>query len=148
MEDGACEDQSIRGLIPRVFEYLFSRIEDLKAQDIQVVSLLKMNRHMDGFLTSWLPEQVVCKCSYLEIYNEAVTDLLSDSAAPITIRDDPRRYHRHAKRVSEVLIYLQCRGVVIEGAKEVPVANASDTFKALSLGSQVLTLHCMLCETF
>jgi hypothetical protein len=36
--------------------------------------------------------QVVCKCSYLEIYNEAVTDLLSDSAAPITIRDDPRRY--------------------------------------------------------
>ena len=106
MEDGACEDQSIRGLIPRVFEYLFSRIEDLKAQDIQVVSLLKMNRHMDGFLTSWLPEQVVCKCSYLEIYNEAVTDLLSDSAAPITIRDDPRRYHRHAKRVSEVFADL------------------------------------------
>ena len=29
------------------------------------------------------------------------------------------------------------RGVVIEGAKELPVANAVDTFKALSLGSQV-----------
>jgi hypothetical protein len=27
--------------------------------------------------------------------------------------------------------------VVIEGAKELPVANAVDTFKALSLGSQV-----------
>ncbi len=27
--------------------------------------------------------------------------------------------------------------MVIEGAKELPVANAVDTFKALSLGSQV-----------
>jgi hypothetical protein len=32
---------------------------------------------------------------------------------------------------------LLSRGVVIEGAKELPVANAIDTFKALSLGSQV-----------
>ena len=41
VEDGVtCEDQSIRGLIPRVFEYLFSRIEELKAQDIQVLSVL------------------------------------------------------------------------------------------------------------
>ncbi len=89
MEDGVtCEDQSIRGLIPRVFEYLFSRIEELKAQDIQVLSLLQTIVHGSSCDDAF---QVVCKCSYLEIYNEAVTDLLSDSAAPITIRDDPRR---------------------------------------------------------
>ncbi len=88
MEDGVtCEDQSIRGLIPRVFEYLFSRIEELKAQDIQVPQFQQIV-HVLFVIDSF---QVVCKCSYLEIYNEAVTDLLSDSAAPITIRDDPRR---------------------------------------------------------
>ena len=97
VEDGACEDQSIRGLIPRVFEYLFCRIEELKAQDIQVCTqscFFGAKKNTDGLL--FIVLQVVCKCSYLEIYNEAVTDLLSDSAAPITIRDDPRRFeHDH-----------------------------------------------------
>ncbi len=83
--------------------------------------------------------QVVCKCSYLEIYNEAVTDLLSDSAAPITIRDDPRRYKHRDSQKSDAIVTFLNRGVVIEGAKELSVANAVDTFKALSLGSQVRT---------
>lgn len=39
------------GLIPRVFHYIFARIEEMKAE-----------AHVDS---------VVCKCSYLEIYNEA-----------------------------------------------------------------------------
>ncbi len=58
------------GLIPRAFEYLFSRIQELKANNIT---------------------DITCKCTYLEIYNETVTDLLNDSASSIVIRDDPRK---------------------------------------------------------
>lgn len=58
------------------------------------------------------------KASYLEIYNENVTDLLSDKATSITIRDDPRR------------------GVAVEGATELPVKSSTDTYNALLVGSQ------------
>ncbi|KAJ1491819.1 P-loop containing nucleoside triphosphate hydrolase protein [Baffinella frigidus] len=63
-------------------------------------------------------DTVVCKASYLEIYNEVVSDLLSDSASNIVIRDDPRK------------------GVVIEGDSQMAVSSAADTLQALSLGSQ------------
>lgn len=35
--------------------------------------------------------QVSCKCSYLEIYNENITDLLSSSNAHLHIREDATR---------------------------------------------------------
>ncbi|EKX48551.1 hypothetical protein GUITHDRAFT_61324, partial [Guillardia theta CCMP2712] len=96
VDDGSVSDDSTQGLIPRVFSFLFSRIEELKAEGVDIS----------------------CKCSYLEIYNEAVTDLLSDSASSITIRDDPKR------------------GVLIEGASTIPVKSAAETTNALLLGSQ------------
>jgi len=34
--------------------------------------------------------QVVVKCSYLEIYNEILFDLLNTTATELTIQDDPK----------------------------------------------------------
>jgi kinesin family protein 15 len=51
-----------RGLIPRVFEYIFTRIEEDQSQE------------NTEFLTS---------CSYLEIYNENIIDLLNPSSGKL-----------------------------------------------------------------
>eukprot|EP00200_Dunaliella_tertiolecta_P008228 CAMPEP_0202367962 /NCGR_PEP_ID=MMETSP1127-20130417/194_1 /ASSEMBLY_ACC=CAM_ASM_000462 /TAXON_ID=3047 /ORGANISM="Dunaliella tertiolecta, Strain CCMP1320" /LENGTH=1300 /DNA_ID=CAMNT_0048963299 /DNA_START=104 /DNA_END=4006 /DNA_ORIENTATION=+ len=61
---------SERGLAPRVFEYLFQKIgeeEDAKGRDSLRYS---------------------CRCSFLEIYNETITDLLNPSATNLQIRED------------------------------------------------------------
>ena len=39
----------------------------------------------------WAAMQVACKCSFLEIYNENITDLLSPSEAHLQIREDAAR---------------------------------------------------------
>ncbi|KAF5835177.1 hypothetical protein DUNSADRAFT_7806 [Dunaliella salina] len=61
---------SERGLAPRVFDYLFQKIgeeEDAKGRDSLRYS---------------------CRCSFLEIYNETITDLLNPSATNLQIRED------------------------------------------------------------
>lgn len=50
-----------RGLAPRIFEYLFSRI---------AVEESRLGK----------PSKYSIKCSFLEIYNEAITDLLAPQA--------------------------------------------------------------------
>ncbi len=97
-EEGENSPGASNGIIPRVFEYLFQRIQELRTSGAAEIS---------------------CKCSYLEIYNETVTDLLNDSASTILIRDDPRK------------------GVLIEGATELSVTSAAETYAALNRGSQV-----------
>ena len=86
-----------RGLIQRVFDYLFLRIDEMQQGEDNL--------------------EISCKCQYLEIYNEQVTDLLTDGATGIIIRDDPKK-----------------GGVVIEGASYTPVKTSADTLAALSLG--------------
>ncbi|TVU13793.1 hypothetical protein EJB05_37219, partial [Eragrostis curvula] len=63
---------SERGLTPRVFEQLFSRIKEEKL------------KHADKELT------YKCVCSFLEIYNEQITDLLDPSQKNLQIREDVR----------------------------------------------------------
>ena len=48
--------------------------------------------------------RVLCRCSFLEIYNEAIADLLAPGAAPLAVREDLRR------------------GVYVEGLSEEVVA--------------------------
>ncbi len=48
--------------------------------------------------------RVLCRCSFLEIYNETIADLLAPGAAPLAVREDLRR------------------GVYVEGLSEEVVA--------------------------
>ncbi|KAL6342691.1 hypothetical protein AAG906_013097 [Vitis piasezkii] len=59
-----------QGLTPRVFEQLFARINE------------EQIKHADKQL------KYQCRCSFLEIYNEQITDLLDPSQKNLQIRED------------------------------------------------------------
>eukprot|EP01122_Echinamoeba_exundans_P001587 TRINITY_DN11608_c0_g1_i1.p1 TRINITY_DN11608_c0_g1~~TRINITY_DN11608_c0_g1_i1.p1 ORF type:complete len:443 (+),score=46.47 TRINITY_DN11608_c0_g1_i1:71-1399(+) len=85
-----------RGLIPRVLEYVFSQIRDRqKTRSCEFV----------------------VKCSYLEIYQESVTDLLNPSSGSLTIRDDVKR------------------GVYVEGLTEYDVSDQHTAYNYMQLGA-------------
>ncbi|KAF0888925.1 hypothetical protein E2562_020147 [Oryza meyeriana var. granulata] len=88
-----------RGMTPRIFEFLFARIraEEESRRDEK----LKYN----------------CKCSFLEIYNEQITDLLDPSSTNLPLREDTRK------------------GVYVENLTELEVGCVSDIIRLLMLGS-------------
>ncbi|KAF1867874.1 hypothetical protein Lal_00012770 [Lupinus albus] len=67
-EDNLTNDQ--QGLAPRVFERLFTRINE------------EQTKHSDKQL------KYQCHCSFLEIYNEQITDLLDPNQRNLPIRED------------------------------------------------------------
>ncbi|XP_047340595.1 kinesin-like protein KIN-12D isoform X2 [Impatiens glandulifera] len=88
-----------RGMTPRTFEFLFARIraEEESRRDEK----LKYN----------------CKCSFLEIYNEQITDLLDPSSTNLSIREDVKK------------------GVYVENLSEFEVQTVGDILTLLSQGS-------------
>nr|XP_027117045.1 kinesin-like protein KIN-12B [Coffea arabica] len=68
LEENISNDQ--QGLTPRVFQRLFSRISE------------EQTKHADKQL------MYQCRCSFLEIYNEQITDLLEPSQKNLQIRED------------------------------------------------------------
>lgn len=88
-----------RGMTPRIFEFLFARIraEEESRRD----ECLKYN----------------CKCSFLEIYNEQVTDLLDPSSSNLLLREDIKK------------------GVYVENLSEFEVRTVNDILKLLTQGS-------------
>ncbi|OQU79460.1 hypothetical protein SORBI_3008G148000 [Sorghum bicolor] len=88
-----------RGMTPRIFEFLFARI---KAEE--------ESRRDEKLKYS-------CKCSFLEIYNEQITDLLDPSATNLPLREDIRN------------------GVYVENLTELEVGCVSDIIKLLMQGS-------------
>uniref|UniRef100_A0A914WDA9 Kinesin motor domain-containing protein n=1 Tax=Plectus sambesii TaxID=2011161 RepID=A0A914WDA9_9BILA len=91
-------DQGRRGLIPRGIEYLFS--------------LLERKREVRGDAFKYL-----CKCSFVELYNERLYDLLVSSASSqLKLRVDMQR------------------GVFVEGAIEEIVSSSSEVHKVLQAG--------------
>uniref|UniRef100_A0A0A0LZH2 Kinesin motor domain-containing protein n=1 Tax=Cucumis sativus TaxID=3659 RepID=A0A0A0LZH2_CUCSA len=62
-----------RGITPRIFEFLFARIH--AEEEIRRDEKLKYN----------------CKCSFLEIYNEQITDLLDPSSTNLLLREDVKK---------------------------------------------------------
>ncbi|KAK8963963.1 Kinesin-like protein KIN12B [Platanthera guangdongensis] len=88
------------GMTPRVFEYLFSRIH--KEKETQSSQKLHFT----------------CRCSFLEIYNEQILDLLDPSSSiNLQIREDARR------------------GVHVENLKEYEVLNPRDVIQLLIQGA-------------
>ncbi|KAL6623499.1 hypothetical protein ACP70R_033378 [Stipagrostis hirtigluma subsp. patula] len=88
-----------RGMTPRIFEFLFARI---RAEE--------ESRRDENLKYS-------CKCSFLEIYNEQITDLLDPSSSNLPLREDIRK------------------GVYVENLTEFEVACVGDIIKLLMQGS-------------
>ncbi|GLU02988.1 hypothetical protein SLE2022_202120 [Rubroshorea leprosula] len=88
-----------RGMTPRIFEFLFARIQ--AEEEIRRDEKLKYN----------------CKCSFLEIYNEQITDLLDPSSNNLLLREDIKK------------------GVYVENLSEFEVQTVNDILKLLAQGS-------------
>lgn len=88
-----------RGITPRVFEQLFSRIQQEERNNVE-----KQLRYQ-------------CRCSFLEIYNEQITDLLEPTQKNLLIREDTKT------------------GVYVEGLTEEYVSNMDDVISLLVRGS-------------
>ncbi|XP_024367331.1 kinesin-like protein KIN-12F isoform X4 [Physcomitrium patens] len=88
-----------RGMTPRVFESLFTKMK--LAEEAQKHENLKFK----------------CRCSFLEIYNEQITDLLEPSSSNLQVREDATK------------------GVYVEGLTEVEVQNEQDVLHLLLLGA-------------
>ncbi|XP_010685481.2 kinesin-like protein KIN-12E isoform X2 [Beta vulgaris subsp. vulgaris] len=87
------------GMTPRVFEYLFSRIQKEKEA-----------RREEKF-------RFTCKCSFLEIYNEQILDLLNPDSVNLQIREDMKK------------------GIHVENITELEVTSARDVMQQLLQGS-------------
>ncbi|TQD96897.1 hypothetical protein C1H46_017502 [Malus baccata] len=87
------------GLTPRIFEYLFKRIR-----------LEEESRREEQLKYS-------CKCSFLEIYNEQITDLLEPTSTNLQLREDLKK------------------GVYVENLTEYNVRNVNDVVKLLLQGA-------------
>ncbi|XP_022756048.1 kinesin-like protein KIN-12E [Durio zibethinus] len=87
------------GMTPRVFEYLFTRIQ--KEKEARKDEKLRFT----------------CKCSFLEIYNEQILDLLDPSSTNLQIREDIKK------------------GVYVENLKEIEVTSARDVIQQLIQGA-------------
>ncbi|XP_014508802.1 kinesin-like protein KIN-12D [Vigna radiata var. radiata] len=88
-----------RGMTPRIFEFLFARIQ--AEEESRRDENLKYN----------------CKCSFLEIYNEQITDLLDPSSTNLLLREDVKK------------------GVYVENLSEFEVQSVSDIIRLLIQGS-------------
>ncbi|XP_070011903.1 kinesin-like protein KIN-12C [Nicotiana sylvestris] len=87
------------GITPRIFEYLFTRIR--QEEDDRKNERLKYS----------------CKCSFLEIYNEQITDLLEPSSTNLLLREDLKK------------------GVYVENLTEVSVSSVDDILRILLQGA-------------
>ncbi|XP_071905444.1 kinesin-like protein KIN-12F [Coffea arabica] len=94
VEDASCN--GIHGIVPRIFQTLFSKIQ----QD---------QENSEGRQVNYQ-----CRCSFLEIYNEQIGDLLDPTKRHLEIRDDPKNgfyvenlteeYVTNYEDVSQILI--------------------------------------------
>ncbi|KAI3523586.1 hypothetical protein L1887_01816 [Cichorium endivia] len=96
LEEELSNDQ--QGLTPRVFDRLFSRINE------------EQNKHADKQLI------YQCRCSFLEIYNEQITDLLDPAQGNLQIREDTKT------------------GVYVENLREESVCSIKDVTQLLKKG--------------
>ncbi|XP_013749346.2 kinesin-like protein KIN-12D [Brassica napus] len=88
-----------RGMMPRIFEFLFARIQ--AEEESRRDESLKYN----------------CKCSFLEIYNEQITDLLEPSSTNLQLREDIKS------------------GVYVENLTEFEVESVQDILGLITQGS-------------
>ncbi|GCB74529.1 hypothetical protein scyTo_0003620 [Scyliorhinus torazame] len=88
---------NLRGVIPRSFEYLFYLINGEKEKAGEGKNFL-------------------CKCSFIEIYNEQIFDLLDAASTGLFLRENIKT------------------GVFVEGVVEQVVTSAAEAYQVLSMG--------------
>uniref|UniRef100_UPI00398F1ABE kinesin-like protein KIF15 isoform X3 n=1 Tax=Pristiophorus japonicus TaxID=55135 RepID=UPI00398F1ABE len=88
---------NLRGVIPRSFEYLFY--------------LINREKEKAGEGKNFL-----CKCSFIEIYNEQIFDLLDPASTGLFLRESIKT------------------GVFVEGVVEQVVTSAAEAYQVLSMG--------------
>ncbi|XP_067857923.1 kinesin-like protein KIF15 [Heptranchias perlo] len=88
---------NLRGVIPRSFEYLFY--------------LINREKEKAGEGKNFL-----CKCSFIEIYNEQIFDLLDPASTGLFLRENIKT------------------GVFVEGVVEQVVTSAAEAYQVLSMG--------------
>ena len=104
--DRFLNDKAKLGIIPRSIEHIFNELEQ------------KYYRAMEEGNTDANPDDFTVYCSFLQIYNEKLFDLLQDrhGEKPLNIRED-----KHA-------------GIFVEGQSEYAVSNAADCYTLLKRG--------------
>ncbi|CAI5510515.1 unnamed protein product, partial [Closterium sp. Naga37s-1] len=95
--EGSQRSVDNRGLIPRILQYIFQRLSADK--ELQMLDF-------------------TIRCSYLQIYNEQVSDLLEPDSVNLNVREDKKL------------------GVFVEGLQEVVVSTADATYALFKRGSQ------------
>lgn len=109
------------GITPRVFEHLFARIQKEK----------ELRRDEKLRFTS--------KCSFLEIYNEQILDLLNPNSVNLQIREDARKgIHVESLTEHEISNAREALQQLIEGAANRKVA-ATNMNRASSRSHSVFT---------
>ncbi|GAQ87608.1 hypothetical protein KFL_003640100 [Klebsormidium nitens] len=96
---GQMDGSEARGLTPRVFEHMFHRITEEERANV--------DREL----------KFICKCSFLEIYNEHITDLLEPSSKNLQIREDKKS------------------GIYVEGLLEEIIETVDDMQKLIAKGT-------------
>lgn len=104
--DRFLNDKAKLGIIPRAIEHIFNELEQ------------KYYRAMEEGNTEASPDDYTVYCSFLQIYNEKLFDLLQDrhGEKPLNIRED-----KHA-------------GIFVEGQSEYAVTSAADCYTLLKRG--------------
>ncbi len=76
----------LRGLVPRSFEYLFKSIqrEELNVRTLLFAAIRALKT---AAMQSAGRVKFVCRCSYLEIFQEQICDLLNPTAQNLSIRE-------------------------------------------------------------
>ncbi|KAK3146070.1 hypothetical protein QOZ80_3BG0261250 [Eleusine coracana subsp. coracana] len=121
IENGTRRNNVNCGMTPRVFEHLFSRIQ--KEREIRKEEKLRFT----------------CKCSFLEIYNEQILDLLNPNAVNLHIREDAKKgVHVENLTEHEVSNAREAMQQLIEGAANRKVA-ATNMNRASSRSHSVFT---------
>ncbi|XP_074292924.1 kinesin-like protein KIN-12D isoform X2 [Silene latifolia] len=105
MEDVEFTPSPHRGMTPRIFEFLFARIraEEESRRDEKL--------------------KYSCKCSFLEIYNEQITDLLDPSSTNLLLREDVKK-GVYVENLSEFEVHTvgDILGLLIQGSSNRKVA--------------------------
>lgn len=120
----------LRGVIPRSFEYLFFLINrEVERVSCAVFTTVKAFRYqhiiyfflqMALFFSSQSGQlkSFLCKCSFIEIYNEQIYDLLDTASASLFLRENIKK------------------GLFVEGAVEKFVSSATEAYQVRNVHSQ------------
>ena len=104
VQNGTADARGSRGIMQRSYEYIFQNIEAQKKL---------VEEKGDGSELSYL-----IKCSYLEIYNEQIMDLLEPSSINLHVREDIKK------------------GVYVEGLQEEVVSSYRDMIQLIQKGGK------------